>query len=315
MNKQVGRKHYSVVVDCGNYTTKANYYDSDFTKGEGGVTIFTLASNGRDRINQNAYIVKYKGEDYVVGDVNKTANVNIHTSKMDLTHKLATLVAIHSLVPNGAEVELFVGMPIQSFYNVEHRNEYVNYYLQEGEVELVVNNVKKTFTIAKVVALPESVGYVFNYPSDSLIGVVDIGYTTVDASVFHECSPIKDTVFSLVEGANSFVTQARDSLLKELLVNYPEWQMNEILTKGVIGDKAQKVKEVVYNCKIDYLRKLANQMVKHGWEIDSLPIIFTGGGSILLAEVINDFETFTLSENPIYDNLDGFVEMGMILNE
>ena len=56
-------------------------------------------------------------------------------------------------------------------------------------------------------------------------------------------------------------------------------------------------------------------MVKHGWEIDSLPIIFTGGGSILLAEVINDFETFTLSENPIYDNLDGFVEMGMILNE
>ena len=189
---------YKVFSDCGNSTTKVRCY---LPNGETlHMVIPTLISTGEDRMYQGSYIVKdYEGSSYVVGDENKTVNTNILLSKMDLSHKLPVLVAIHQCVPDGATVELFVGLPIHSYYNTDYRKEYVAFYQKEKTVTLTVNNVEKTFTIAKVTAMPESVGHVFNNPVDSLIGVIDIGYTTIDGAVFRDCAPILDTVFSLVD--------------------------------------------------------------------------------------------------------------------
>lgn len=302
-----------VFVDCGNSTTKALCLLPNGNQVK--IVIPTLVSKGDSRMYQGGYIVTdYNGENYVVGDENKTVNTNVLLSKMDSKHKLTTLVAIHQIVSNNATIELYVGLPIHSFYNSEYRKEYIKFY-NEGIVSLTVNKTRKTFTIAKVVALPESVGHVFNYPTDSLMGVIDIGYTTIDGAVFKDCSPILDTVFSLVDGANPFKTMVRDQLNKELLLNIQPYQLDEILTKGMFGSKREKAHVIIQQCKKQYLRKIVNEMLKHSWEIQTLPIVFTGGGSILLKEMIEEFETFRVSENCIYDNLDGFAEMGMILND
>lgn len=305
---------YKVFADCGNSTTKVRCY---LPNGETLHTIIpTLISTGEDRMYQGSYIVKdYEGSSYVVGDENKTVNTNILLSKMDLSHKLPVLVAIHQCVPDGATVKLFVGLPIHSYYNTDYRKEYVAFYQKEKTVTLTVNNVEKTFTIAKVTAMPESVGHVFNNPVDSLIGVIDIGYTTIDGAVFRDCAPILDTVFSLVDGANPFKTKVRDELNKELLLNIQPYQMDEILSKGMYGSKHDEAQKIIKRCQIQYLKKIVNEMLKHSWEIQSLPIVFTGGGSILLKDIIEEYETFMVSDNPIYDNLDGFGEMGMILSE
>lgn len=314
INYQSAKETYKVFVDCGNSTTRASSYlpGGDILK----TVIPTLVSFGEDRMYQGSYIVKdYQGQSYVVGDENKTINTNILLSKMDIAHKLPVLVAIHQLVPNGAEVELYVGMPIHSFYNAEYRKKYVDFYQSEGNVNLTVNNVKKTFTISKVIAMPESVGHVFNYPVDSLVGVIDIGYTTIDGAVFKDCAPILNTVFSLVDGANPFKTMVRDQLNKELLLNIQPYQMDEILTKGMYGAKSEQAEVIIHQCKKEYLKKIVNEMLKHSWEIQTLPIVFTGGGSLLLQEIIEEYETFKVSENCIFDNLDGFMEMGLILSE
>lgn len=305
---------YKVFADCGNSTTKVLCY---LPNGETIKAIIpTLVSVGEDRMYQGSYLVKdYQGKSYVVGDENKTVNTNVLLSKMDLAHKLPVLVAIHQLVPSGAEVELYVGLPIHSFYNADYKKSYVDFYQSEGDVNLTVNNIRKNFTISKVIAMPESVGHVFNYPVDSLVGVIDIGYTTIDGAVFKDCAPILETVFSLVDGANPFKTMVRDQLNKELLLNIQPYQMDEILTKGMFGIKSAQADEIIQRCKKQYLKKIVNEMLKHSWEIQTLPIVFTGGGSILLQEIIEEYETFRVSENCIYDNLDGFLEMGMILSE
>lgn len=308
------KEPYRIIADCGNSTTKVDCFSPNGDKTR--IIIPSLVSVGEDRMYQGSYLVKgYEGKNYVVGDENKTDNTNIVLSKIDLSHKLPVLTAIHQTVPNDASVELYVGLPIHSFYNTNYRKEYVAYYENEGKVALNVNNIKKTFTITKVVAMPESVGHVFNYPVDSLVGVIDIGFTTIDGAVFKDCAPISNTVFSLVDGANPFKTTVRDELNKELLLNIQPYQMDEILTKGMYGQKSEQAKEIVHRCCIDYLRKIVNEMLKHSWEIQSLPIIFTGGGSILLKDVIEEFDTFQMSQNPIFDNLDGFGEMGVLLNE
>ena len=244
---------YKVFADCGNSTTKVRCY---LPNGETLHTVIpTLISTGEDRMYQGSYIVKdYEGSSYVVGDENKTVNTNILLSKMDLSHKLPVLVAIHQCVPDGAVVELFVGLPIHSYYNTDYRKEYVAFYQKEKTVTLTVNNVEKTFTIAKVTAMPESVGHVFNNPVDSLIGVIDIGYTTIDGAVFRDCAPILDTVFSLVDGANPFKTKVRDELNKELLLNIQPYQMDEILSKGMYGSKHNDAQEIIKRCQIEYLK-------------------------------------------------------------
>lgn len=315
INYSNGKKEvYQVFADCGNSTTKVDVYDSSGERHR--IIIPTLVSKGEDKMYQGSYVVRnYKGENYVVGDENKTVNTNIMLSKMDLTHKLTTLVAIHQLIPHSVNIELYVGLPIHSFYNSDYRKEYVEFYAKEKEVTLDVNNIKKTFNIVKVITMPESVGHVFNYPVDSLVGVVDIGYTTIDSAVFKDCAPILDTVFSLVDGANPFKTMVRDQLNKELLLNIQPYQMDEILTKGLYGAKSEQADVIIQQCKKEYLKKIVNEMLKHGWEIQSLPIVFTGGGAILLKEVIEEYETFKVSENPLFDNLDGFGEMGLILSE
>ena len=305
---------YDVFGDCGNSSTKVNVVlpNHEVVK----VVIPTLVSTGENRMYQGSYIVRnYEGENYVVGDENKTVNTNINLSKMDMTHKLTLFTGIHQCVPDGAIINLYVGLPIQTYYNAEHRKEYVAYYKEKELITLNVNNVEKTFYINKVVAMPESVGYVFNSPVDSLVGVVDIGYTTIDGAVFKDCSPILESVFSLVDGANPYKTKVRDELNKQLLLNIQSYQLDEILTKGMFGSKSKQAQEIIHKCQKEYLKKIVNEMLKHAWEIQTLPIVFTGGGSLLLKDIIEEYETFSISNNPLCDNVDGFAEMGLILSE
>lgn len=306
-------KVYKVFVDCGNSSTKAQCIlpNGEIVR----VIIPTLASKGSDKVGQVGYVIEdFEGESYVVGDENKTVNTNVMLSKMDLAHKLSTIAAIHQLVDNGAVVELSVGLPIHTYYNAEHRKEYIEFYSQHENLTLTINGIEKSFSLAKVKAKPESVGHVFNFPTEGLIGVIDIGYTTIDGAVFKDCSPLVDTVFSLIDGANPFKTVVRDSLNKELLLNIQPYQLDEILSKGLYGSKSQQADEIISKCKKEYLKKIVNEMLKHGWEIQTLPIVFTGGGSLLLKDMIEQIDTFIVSDNCIFDNLDGFTEMEMILN-
>lgn len=304
---------YKIFADCGNDTTKIKCYSPN---GEiQYVVIPTLVSFGDDKVCRDSYVIRnYNGSSYVIGDENKTSNSNIVLSKMDLSHKLPVLTAIHQCVSDNSLVELYVGLPIDSYYS-EHRKDYVAFYEQEGTLTLDVNNVKKTFTLSKVIAMPEGVGHIFNSPVGHLIGVIDIGYTTIDGAVFKDCAPILETTFSLIDGANPFKTKVRDELNKGLMLNIQPYQMDEILACGLYGEKKDNAQKIIKRCQVEYLKKIVNEMLKHKWEIQSLPIVFTGGGSILLKETINEYETFIMSDNPIFDNLDGFGEMGMILSE
>lgn len=305
---------YKIFVDNGNSVTKA---DCTLPNGETiRMEIPTLISKGEDKMSQDSYRIEdYLGDTYIVGDENKSVNVNINLSKMDLAHKLPTLVAIHQMVSDNAHVELYIGLPIQTFYNTTYRKECIEFYKKDKECTLTINNIKKSFTIDKVVALPESVGYVFNFPTDSLVGVIDIGYTTIDGAVYKDYAPILETVFSLVDGTNPFKTKVRDELNKELLLNIQPYQLDEILQKGLFGDLKEKADKIIYRCKMEYLKRIVNEMLKHSWEVQSLPIVFSGGGAILFKDIIEEYDTFQVSPNPLYDNLDGFKEMEVLLNE
>lgn len=304
---------YKIFSDSGNSSTKVTCVLPSGEKIK--IDIPTLVSNGVDKINKGSYVVRYNNRDYVIGDENKSTNTNVRLSKVNLTHKLPTFTAIHQTVPNNATIELYMGLPISSFYDEEYRQSYIDYMKEEREVTLVVNGISKTFNIKKVGALPESSGYVYNHPVGTFVGVVDIGYTTIDCAVFKDYAPIKETAFTLIDGANPFETRVRDELNKRLLLNIQRYQIQDIITNGLYGAKSQEAEKIIHECKMDYLKNIVTEMFRHNWEIETMQIVFTGGGSIYLKDVIEEFETFSLSETPFDDNRDGFAELVVLSHE
>lgn len=300
---------HRVYVDCGNSTTSASCVmpNGEIVR----IDIPTLVSIGNRKINNKAYLVKdFENENYVVGDENLTINTNIKLSKMDVSHRITLLTAIHQIVPNNALVDIIVGMPIDTYYNESHKSKYVGYLFPEKTLKINVNNIFKTVYFRNIRVLPESIGYVYRNNISYMMAYVDIGHTTIDVATYVDYAPIKETVFTIVDGANAFKTRVRDTLNKELLLNIQMYQMNDILKNGLYGSKHDEAEEIIYQCKIDYLKKIVNEMVKHNYEIETLPIVFGGGGSIPLEDVINEFETFSLSDEPLLDNLIGFEEVG-----
>ena len=211
-----GGNNMNIYVDMGNFTTIARCENGE-------ITIPTLLRESTDRVYQGAFIIEeYQGLPYVVGDLNASKNVNINLSKMDLPHKLTMLTAVHQLVENKQHIDelpltlltavhqlvenkqhinLYIGMPIKSYYNIPHREEYCE-FMNDEEVTLTINNETKTFYIDSITALPESVGYIFLNPSDQPIGVIDIGHTTIDAGVFKNGMPIMESIFTENKGAD-----------------------------------------------------------------------------------------------------------------
>lgn len=298
-----------IYADCGNDTTMILKNNEEHP-----LVIPTLLSKATSKMYYGAYLVRYEGEDYVIGDTNQTVNTNTNYSKMDLTHKLTLWTAIHQAIDCDTVIEtLYVGMPIGTYYNRDYREEYKKFY-KEG-VSIAVNGVMKKFYVKNVIVLPESVGWIFTNQHDGLIGIVDIGHTTVDASVYQDCSPLLGTEFSSVHGASYFKTKLRDELNNRLLMNIQPYQIDEIIKKGLYGSRHDEAKEITNEVKTAFLRKIVIQMVEHGWELGSMKIVFTGGCSLILKDVIEEYEDFVVSENCLYDNLKGFKEMGVLLDE
>lgn len=300
---------YRIYIDAGNSITRASCIQPDGTRKQ--IDIPTLAIKSNDKINQKGYLIKdFEGSDYIVGDENQSINTNIKLSKMDIPHKLTILTAIYQLTPAGASVDVYVGMPIQPFFNETHKNEYLKFLFPSKSIKFSINNESKTLNFRNARAFPESIGYVYRKNISHMIAFVDIGYTTIDCAIFVDYAPIKESIFTIIDGANPFKIRVRDILNKELLLNIQMYQMDDILQNGLFGLHHDKAEEIIYNCKIEYLQKILNEMIKHNYEIETLPVVFGGGGSILLTDIVNEFETFSVTDEPLLDNLYGFEEMG-----
>lgn len=297
----------NIYVDMGNFTTIARCENGE-------ITIPTLLRESTDRVYQGAFIIdEYQGLPYVVGDLNASKNVNINLSKMDLPHKLTMLTAVHQLVENKQHINLYIGMPIKSYYNIPHREEYCE-FMNDEEVTLTINNETKTFYIDSITALPESVGYIFLNPSDQPIGVIDIGHTTIDAGVFKNGMPIMESIFTENKGADKLKTQVKSELNNKLLLNIQDYQIDDIIDHGMYGKHHDAADEIINQCYRQYMSDIVHMMVKHDWEIDSLPVVWTGGGANIIKNVVNQVDTFIASDNACYDNIDGFQELGVLVH-
>jgi plasmid segregation protein ParM len=294
----------NISIDAGKHTTKAITNTNRFsirTKLEEQGTLITK--------DANTLAVEYDGKKYIFGDGAQATDYE--TSKTKSCHKIAIYVAIATLSGDGYEVSIVTGCPISQFRNKELRDEYAEYIRGGGNGRIKINGVDKRFAINNVLVLPESIGVVMeNIPEfmNNLIGVIDIGGLNTNAAIYENLKPLPSNVFTINEGGQILNAKIRRALNTSLMTNYQDFEIPYLRMEG-------RVKSIVEEVTNNQMETILAQCRQYNWNLKALPIVFTGGGSLMLEKQIRQLDNARLSRNPVWDNVQGFLKLKEMYRE
>lgn len=269
-----------ISVDVGFNSTKIK-------AGEDFLNFLSTIKEKNNELEVSKHTLKFEDKEYLIGLSDGTFSTDNNRSK-DPIFKLLLLYSIGKSITGSIDenVRVVTGLPMQFFkhYKTNLTNEFVN-----KTFNVIIDGVKKSFTITQMVIFPQSAG-IFLIDKDIIKRdtiVIDIGGGTVDASYFNGGQWKDGKTYSL--GVNSMY----DELLQELTkygVNYTNrFKAKEIIEAGTIfvdGEEIDVTKEIE---KIFKKRtKEVITAVKGGFQeaYKYSKIIFIGGGSKLLEKYI-----------------------------
>lgn len=330
-----------VAVDSGKHLTKAvrienGEYVNRFSIDTKIIETLEDVSN-----SPSSFAVRLNGKNYLVGD--QSAEYNAVTSKAQDVHKYATYLAVSRMVENEDSVMLVVGCPINLYANRQKREDYIRFMLNLPEdhsaageelkdvksvIELVVNGNPFTFTINRLLVVPETAGFLVKFEEDFLgrdVAVVDIGGLNVNGAVYQTVTNyngndkvdllqmVGDSSFTLEDGGNIFANNLQDVLNKEYDAGISSMQMRRIIQQGYIRMDKEGSAELIKMHKRNFFSAIKQRMQGRKWSTKTLDFVFVGGGSLLFKEDIladPDFSEAIISDTAQWDNVEGFALVG-----
>lgn len=255
-------------------------------------------------------VVEFNGKLYSVAG---TGDKNWDASKDDELHQVAIYYGLTRLELNSdCLINLVIGTPALKFKNPVAKQSYRDRVYNGGSAEITVNGREFNLLINDVLVLPESSGIIYqtkNYQeySQELIGIIDIGGLNAQGIVYDRTNIINETIFTENLGGNILEVSVKNAL-NEHDYNFQIYQMHHILRK--LERENEKVQEIVNSIKEKHLKKIFEMMKANNWNINHMEIVFTGGGSLLLRDLIED-KGFSVSETSVWDNVCGFYNLGV----
>ena len=305
-----------IAVDTGKYMTKAALRRADGTdkllefRTKIDEAEVTLGQAGADGV----HFVEYGWKSYVVGKSANSADLK-ETTKAALIHRIAVYTAIALLTDNGDQVQVVIGCPISEYMFKEKMTAYrVFMFPVFGKIEIKVDGIAHFFMVKKVQVLPEGMGVVFLHPEkygQDIFGLVDIGGLNCNCVMFQDNLPLIDSMFTNDLGGGSLYREVGKRLGSimdgTLRVDVLE---RDILRGYDIADR-EKSREIIAECKRDQVKKILAACQEAGWPVRSIPMVFTGGSSLLLKREITDIVPNVvaddITEDIRYVNVKGFL--------
>ncbi|MEE1255988.1 MAG: ParM/StbA family protein [Lachnospiraceae bacterium] len=319
-----------VAVDSGKYGTKMAVYDVE--KGETKKFCFrTKISDGffeDDAIETATFIAEIDGKVYKIGNGAKQ-QATLETSKKTETHKITTLAAI-AMVVNPHEVDnvhVAIGIPVNEFAVVSKRNEYREYILPDGEIEVKLKTKNEQdpetikFKIVTKLVCPESSGVLYLNPvkyKNSTTGVLDIGNLNLNGTYWNGFDLDSDYNITDELGGNILISGLSQLLSAEfsrcdenkvasILMKPKEERMLVPTHKNI--EVEERSKEIITNFLLQHVREIRRRCDTKHWSLDYMDLVFIGGTTKLLKnEIIEVFgEEVTIAEEGSYANVLGFL--------
>ena len=255
-------------------------------------------------------VVEFNGKLYSVAG---TGDKNWDASKDDELHQVAIYYGLTRLGLNeDCLINLVIGTPALKFKNSIAKQSYRNRVYNGGEAEIIVNGRKFNLLINDVLILPESSGVIYqidNYQeySQELIGVIDIGGLNAQGIVYDRTNIINETIFTENLGGNILELKVKNALNEEHY-NFQLYEMYHILRK--LDRESEDIQRIVKNVMEKHLNQIIEIMKGNNWNINHMVIVFTGGGSLLLKDLIQE-RGFLVSTSSVWDNVCGFYNLGI----
>ena len=185
--------------------------------------------------------------------------------------------------PGIMRVQLAVGLP-PAHYGAQHEK-FTQYFSRRGVVSFTYRSKPYSISIDDVACYPQSyaaaVSMLQTLTAVPLALVVDIGGYTMDyirikkgRSDLASCDSLENGVIMLYNNIISKVRAAQDILLSE-----------EEIDAILLGQSVQGVQEVVpvvERCAQEFVSDLLSALRERQLELRTAPVVFVGGGSILL---------------------------------
>lgn len=244
--------------------------------------------------NKN-YKIKINDENYYIGEKAIEEEATREMSSQDSFDQeryfvlLAT--AISQLANNDDEIELRIGLPIRDFFGSSEKVQELGKFLKNKKIKTELNGVTKKIKIDSVKILPQGYG-AFVYLSsvnqiqkNEKIGIIDVGYRTVDYILLKEGNVISSKTGSLEESGMHYIySDIADQFEQKNHKKMKAEDVEEYITKD------KKISNInIEKTLTNQAKNIASQINSKWSNVTMLDQIFVvGGGSKQLAKEIKD---------------------------
>jgi plasmid segregation protein ParM len=292
-----------VAIDHGYYNTKVYARDTN-------PIIFRSKYEQSDDLpmSTGTYQLIIDNTSYLIGEEASFNNVEINKTN-NLLHKLTTYAGL-GLLPYD-KVNLLVMYPLLN-YNKINKVKSAEYLKSDNPVNVIVNNKQRSITIDNVTVFPQCASAMYSnlqFFRGRIAGIIDIGGLTAQGCIFNNLNLVRESIFSINAGTIILYNKLRKKINSLHNLNLQEWEVQEIIKDGLYPSV---VKDIVQQL----LNEIRKQAKLTGWNVETLPIYFTGGGSLTTKDFVRSiFPTAQFSNDPINDNVRGLLKVGEYLAE
>lgn len=242
---------------------------------------------------------EYKGKKYSFG--HGTYNIDHNKTENDL-HRLMTYYVLSRLTQSQEEFKLIVSLPMLHYKT--HKEDFREYLMNEKLITTRLKDENKTFKITDCTVFLQGAGALYAYNpgeyKNKLIGLLDIGGLTAQGAVFEDLKPIKETMFTIDAGGIILNNKIKTRLNEKYGLNIQDYEVPYLT--GYEDDISEILDEHFSEIKLE--------MKKKNWSIETLPILATGGSSIMAHRYL---PKCTVTTNPIYDHVKGLGNIGRMI--
>lgn len=279
-------------IDIGNYATKDEKENSFISK-------ITYTGN----ILGSQYNLELNDSVYIVGE----GNFDTEYRKVEKENYIKLLYAMLAISTQSDNIELVLGLPISQYK--QDKDTLKNIVKENFHLKGKLNGVNKEYFITDVEVYPEGIA-ALDYDYEGII--VDIGGLTTDCCLVNNINNRRkiDNPISLSEGTLNLYSNFINVINGRFGLDLKVKDVERIISHGLyIKGEKQNISFAIDIFK-EYLENLIRELNLQ-YSLKTNNIVFTGGGSILLAKpIMNRLPYAGIQDNPVFNNAKGFYREG-----
>lgn len=260
---------------------------------------------------QDNNIIEYEGEAYNVGD---GTNDFFNDKTQGITHKLCVMRALAENIKEDISVNLLLDLPLIHYFNKDFRDEFHDYMSKLDDFKY--NKIDKKIKINNCLVIPQGLSALYAYDisqyENKMLGIIDIGGKTIDGCIIDNLHPLKESMFTINLGTKILENKVKTALNQRFLLNIQDYQVPYILKNEETSEFKYTIEEVFQ----EYFNEILQEIIQKNWSVETTDILGIGGGCLLVKDRVDFYlPKFSITNNPVYDNVIGLYNIGRELYE